>query len=82
MPPSTVLMLFAKLKTFSEYESLYCSATSIVSVPPFGRSRSPSKWIGLSCKHGFAAVQVLDEFGNAAAVEELFGADIVAALIA
>ena len=41
-PPSTVLMLFAKLNTFSEYESLYWSATSMVNMPPFGSSRSPS----------------------------------------
>src|SRR3712207_6460345 len=32
-PPTTVLMLFAKASTFSAYESLYWSATSIVVVP-------------------------------------------------
>ena len=30
LPPSTVLMLLAKLKTFSAYESLYWRATSMV----------------------------------------------------
>ena len=32
-------------------------------------------------QHRFAAVQMLDELGDAAAVEKLFGADVVAALI-
>jgi hypothetical protein len=33
VPPSTVLMLFAKARTFSVYESLYWSATSTAVVP-------------------------------------------------
>src|SRR5882762_6575507 len=33
VPPSTVLMVLAKAKTFSPYVSLYCSAISISTVP-------------------------------------------------
>ena len=42
VPPSTVLMLFAKARTFSVYESLYWRATSIVgrAVPALGVDRA------------------------------------------
>ena len=42
-PPSTVLMLLAKLKTFSAYESLYWRATSIGGRSPRGARR---RWAG------------------------------------
>ena len=38
----------------------------MVSVPPLGSSRSPSKWIGFSCEDALAFVQQLDELGDAA----------------
>ena len=66
VPPSTVLMLLAKLKTFSEYPSLYWSATSMVMVPFSAISLSAFEVDRLLVQHLLAAVQVFDEFGDAA----------------
>ena len=63
-------MLLAKLKIVSEYESFHCSAMSIVSCPPPGRSRSPFDRDRLIVQHVLAAVQVLDELDDAAARNE------------
>ena len=75
-PPSTVLMLFAKLKTFSEYESLYCSASFDGQHAAIRHLAIAFEVDRLFVQDLLAAIQMLDELGNAAAIEELFGANI------
>ena len=66
MPPSTVLMLLAKLKTVSEYASLYCSPISMCDAVAvvFHVDR-------LVVQHLLAAIEMLDELRDAAVVLEL-----------
>ena len=44
VPPSTVLMLLAKEKTFSAYPSLYCRATSMTVEPSFRSTYTGRSW--------------------------------------
>ena len=70
-PPSTVLMLFAKLKTLSEYPSLYCSATSMLSSAAIRQLALAFEVNRLLVQHRLAFIQVLDELRDSAAVVKL-----------